>query len=136
MLDDPLIEFIGEVNEHEKQDFIGDAMALLFPIKWFEPFGLVMIESLACATPVVAYGRGSVSEILSDGVDSFVVNDVDEAIAAVKKINSIDRHACRSTFDRRFTAKHMAENYLRVYQEVIAMKQESLIIKETDHEYN
>lgn len=136
MLSDPLIEFIGEVNEHEKQNFIGDAMALLFPIKWFEPFGLVMIESLACATPVVAYGRGSVSEILNDGVDSFVVNNVEEAIAAVRNLNSIDRHSCRSTFDRRFTARHMAENYLQVYREVIAMKQESLIIKETDHEYN
>jgi glycosyltransferase involved in cell wall biosynthesis len=136
ILDDPLIEFIGEVNENQKQEFIGNAMALLFPIKWAEPFGLVMIESLACATPVVAYGRGSVPEILSNGVNSFIIDNVDEAINAVRNLSAIDRHMCRSSFDQRFTARQMAENYLQVYQDVIASRQESLIIKETDHEYN
>ncbi|RAV98742.1 glycosyltransferase family 4 protein [Pseudochryseolinea flava] len=136
LLDHPLIEFIGEVNESEKQSFIGNAIALLFPIKWPEPFGLVMIESLACATPVVAYASGSVPEILTSGVDSFIVNDLAGAVACIDNIKTIDRHSCRASFDRRFTAKQMAENYLKVYQEVIASKKESLIIKETDHEYN
>jgi glycosyltransferase involved in cell wall biosynthesis len=120
LLDHPLIDFVGEVGDREKQEFLGNALALIFPIDWPEPFGLVMIESLACGTPVIAYRRGSVEEVMSDGKTGFIVNGFEEAVQAVRHIDQIDRSTCRRVFDWRFTAPRMAYDYLDVYSELIA----------------
>jgi glycosyltransferase involved in cell wall biosynthesis len=116
LLRHPLVQYTGEIEQHEKNDFIGKARALLFPIDWPEPFGLVMIEALACGTPVIAYPCGSVPEILEHGVSGFIVNDQQRAIAAARQIDRIDRRRCRQAFEKRFTARVMAENYLDVYR--------------------
>jgi glycosyltransferase involved in cell wall biosynthesis len=118
MIHGPLVDFVGEIGEAEKQEFLGEALALLFPIDWPEPFGLVMIESLACGTPVIAFRRGSVPEVLDAGVTGFVVDDVREAVAAVTRLSELRRSTCRAVFDRRFTAARMAEDYVTVYQTV------------------
>jgi glycosyltransferase involved in cell wall biosynthesis len=110
----------GEVNEQEKRELLEYASALLFPIDWPEPFGLVMIESFCCGTPVIAYRNGSVPEVMEDGVAGFVVSTQEEAVRAARKIGSMDRRKCREVFELRFTAAHMAENYLRVYQGVLS----------------
>ena len=120
LLDDPLIQFIGEVGEAEKPALLGGAKALLFPIDWPEPFGLVMIEAMSYGTPVVAWRCGSVPEVMEDGVTGFVVDDNAEAIQAVAKLDSIDRAAVRATFERRFAASVMAASYVALYEEVIA----------------
>ena len=120
LLDDPLIEYIGEIGEDEKDDFLGNAYALLFPIDWPEPFGLVMIESMACGTPVIAYRHGSVEEVMEEGRSGFMVSTLDEAVEAVRRVADLDRAECRGVFDRRFTAAQMAADYLRVYEHVIA----------------
>ena len=112
----PDVEFIGEINDTQKPAFLSGAHALIFPINWPEPFGLVMIESMACGTPVVAFNCGSVPEVIDDGVTGYIVNDIDEAVAAMGKIDSLDRAAVRATFDRRFTARRMAEDYVDVYE--------------------
>src|ERR1700693_5787752 len=109
------VEFIGEIGEHQKSEFLGNASALLFPIAWREPFGLVMIEAMACGTPVIAYNNGSVPEVLEDGVTGFVVENEQQAADAVAKIGTLDRDRIRAEFDRRFTAHHMARNYLKLY---------------------
>jgi glycosyltransferase involved in cell wall biosynthesis len=109
------IEFIGEIAEHQKSEFLGNAAALVFPIAWREPFGLVMIEAMACGTPVIAFNNGSVPEVLEDGLTGFIVDNEEQAIAAVAKIGSLDRDRIRAEFDRRFTAHHMAQNYLKLY---------------------
>lgn len=114
------VEFIGEVGGNDKDELLGNAYAFLFPIDWPEPFGLVMIESLACGTPVIAWNNGSVPEILSDGVTGFVVDTIDEAVKAVPKVANLDRYNCRRAFDRRFDAAHMARAYLKVYSGLIA----------------
>jgi glycosyltransferase involved in cell wall biosynthesis len=116
----PGVEFVGEIGEREKQEFLGHARALLFPIDWPEPFGLVMIESLACATPVVAFPCGSVPEILRDGVDGRIVTSEDEAVEAVARIDAIDRAACRASFESRFTAGRMARDYVAIYRALAA----------------
>jgi len=118
LLDDPLVEFVGEVDEKGKQDFLGNALALLFPIDWPEPFGLVMIEAMACGTPVVAFRRGSVPEVMEDGVTGFVVDTLDQAVEAVEKALSLDRRACRRVFEERFSVARMARDYLRLYAKV------------------
>lgn len=118
LLDDPLIEFVGEIDDARKNDFLGQARALLFPIDWPEPFGIVMIEAFACGTPVIAYRSGSVPEVLDDGVDGFIVIDQQEAIEAAHNIDAIDRRSCRATFERRFTAERMAADYLAVYRDL------------------
>lgn len=133
-LDHPLIEFVGEVNEQQKNEFLGNAMALLFPIQWEEPFGLVMIESLACGTPVIAYPRGSVTEILSHQESGFIANDITEAIAAVKNIDQISRQSCRSVFDRRFTVERMMEDYLRIYRNEINLPITDINLNAATHE--
>jgi glycosyltransferase involved in cell wall biosynthesis len=115
-LDDPLIEFFGEIGEEHKDEFLGNALALLFPIDWPEPFGLVMIEAFACGTPVVAFGCGSVPEILENGKTGFVVGTIEEAIEATRQVESLDRRVCRAEFERRFTVRRMAEDYARVYR--------------------
>ena len=112
----PNVEFVGEISDKQKQEFLGNARALLFPIDWPEPFGLVMIEAMACGTPVVGFPCGSVPEIIDEGVTGFVVNDIESAVAAVRCITHLDRHAVRQRFTERFTVEHMAESYLEVYR--------------------
>ena len=118
LLDDPLVTFLGEIGHREKNEFLGGATALLFPIDWPEPFGLVMIEALACGTPVLAFRGGSVDEIIESGRTGFVVDDMDQAVEAAQQIHTIDRRACRMSFERRFTVERMASEYLRLYESV------------------
>jgi glycosyltransferase involved in cell wall biosynthesis len=119
LLHTPLVEFVGEVNEQEKRELLEHARALLFPIDWPEPFGLVMIEAFACGTPVIAYAHGSIPEIMEDGVTGFVVANQEDAVRAAQHIDSIDRARCRQAFERRFTVARMAENYLRTYRRIL-----------------
>ncbi len=114
----PNVEFIGEINDQQKPAFLSGAHAVIFAIDWPEPFGLVMIESMACGTPVIAYRAGSVPEVIDDGVSGFIVNGEDEAVAALKRVDQLDRATVRATFDRRWTARRMAEDYVEVYQEL------------------
>jgi glycosyltransferase involved in cell wall biosynthesis len=114
----PDVEFIGEINDTQKPAFLSGAHSLLFPIDWPEPFGLVMIEAMACGTPVVAFNRGSVPEVIDDGLSGFIVNDEIEAVCALSRIDTLDRARVRATFERRFTARRMAEDYLDLYQEL------------------
>jgi glycosyltransferase involved in cell wall biosynthesis len=118
-LDHPLIQYLGEINDAQKNDFLGNARALLFPIDWPEPFGLVMIESLACGTPVIAFRGGSVAEVMQHGVTGYVVDDLESAIEAANRIDLIDRRRCREAFERRFSADKMASRYVDVYQSLI-----------------
>ena len=121
LLDDPLVEYIGEIGDGEKQEFLGNAKVLLFPIDWPEPFGLVMIEAMACGTPVIALRRGAVPEIVEHGRTGFVVGDLDEAIAATERIGEISRQRCRELFEERFTAARMASDYLALYESLLEM---------------
>ena len=130
LLTHPLIEFIGEIGGSEKQEFLGNAAALLFPIKWPEPFGLVMIEAMACGTPVIAYPFGSVPEIIPDGVSGFLVQNIEEAVRAVKRIDEIDRAECRSQFELNFTDDRMTANYLKIYQKLVHPKSASITVEE------
>ena len=116
------VEFIGEIAEHQKSEFLGNAAALVFPIAWREPFGLVMIEAMACGTPVVAFNNGSVPEVLEDGVTGYIVEGEREAVNALRDIRSLDRQRIRAEFDRRFTAQHMAQNYVNLYARLIRDK--------------
>ena len=127
LLDDPQVDFIGEIGESQKSDFLGGAKALLFPIDWPEPFGLVLIEAMACGLPVVAFAGGSVPEIIEHGVTGFVVNTLEEAIAATSQIERLDRRACRAAFERRFTAFRMASDYVRLYQQLIGRADTDLV---------
>jgi len=114
-LNHPLVEFIGEINEHQKTDFLGKALALLFPINWPEPFGLAMIESFSCATPVIAFRNGSVPEVIDEGKTGFIVNSVPEAVEAVANIKDILRAGVRQVFEERFSASDMADKYLQLF---------------------
>ena len=120
LLAHPLVEFVGELADEEKNEFIGNAKALVFPIDWPEPFGLAMIEALACGTPVIAWPHGSVREIISDGVSGRIVSDVESAVRAVDGIDRIDRRRCRAEFESRFTAERMARDYVKVYTKVLS----------------
>jgi len=113
------VDFVGEVGGRDKDAFLGNARALLFPIDWAEPFGLVMIEALACGTPVIAWRNGSVPEVIEHGVTGFVVDSLDEAAEAVAKIDTIDRRACRAAFEARFDAARMAHRYVDVYRRLV-----------------
>jgi glycosyltransferase involved in cell wall biosynthesis len=126
MLDDPLIEFIGEIGEVEKNTFLGDAIALLFPIDWPEPFGMVLIEAMATGTPVIAYGRGSVPELIEEGLSGFIVDDLDSATAAVPRAAALDRGAIRQHFEARFSAERMARDYLTIYEGLPASQSRGL----------
>lgn len=119
LLQHPLVEYVGEIGDGEKDEFLGCATVLLFPIDWQEPFGLVMIEALACGTPVVGYRRGSVSEVLEEGETGFIVKDQAEAIEAVRRIPTLSRERCRRAFEERFTVSRMAGEYLRLYERII-----------------
>jgi glycosyltransferase involved in cell wall biosynthesis len=118
MLDDPLVEYLGEIGEGAKEAFLGGARALLFPIDWEEPFGLVVIEALACGTPVVAYRRGSTPEIVEHGVTGFLVESQAAATEAVRLVPGLSRRRCRQAFEQRFTAARMAKDYVRIYEEL------------------
>lgn len=119
LLDHPLVEFIGEISDAEKNEFIGNAAALVCPYDWPEPFGLVLIEALACGTPVIAYRRGSIPEIIEDGVTGFVCETLAEMAEAVERLPSLDRQRCRASFEARFTADRMARDYVALYERVI-----------------
>jgi glycosyltransferase involved in cell wall biosynthesis len=119
LLKDPLVEFIGEIGDDEKGAFLGDALALLFPIDWPEPFGLTVIEAMANGTPVIAFGRGAMPEIVDHGVTGFIVDDVDEAVAAIPLARGLDRAAIRRRFEERFSVARMARDYLELYDEVL-----------------
>ncbi len=114
------VEFIGEINDAQKPAFLSGAICTIFAIDWPEPFGLVMIESMACGTPVIAFNCGSVPEVMDDGLTGFIVNNIDEAVAAVAKVPTLDRAKVRETFDRRWVSRRMAEDYLNLYEELIA----------------
>ena len=119
LLADPLIEFVGEIGDAEKSEFLGNAVALLFPIDWPEPFGLVMIEAMACGTPVIAWSNGSVSEVIDQGVTGYVVNSEEEAASAVGRAIGLDRRVIRTVFEHRFGAKVMARNYQQLYWQLV-----------------
>src|SRR5690606_8847657 len=119
LLDHPLIEYIGEISEQQKTEFLGRAKALLFPIDWPEPFGLVMIEAMACGTPVIAFRNGSVPEIMENNVTGFIVSSTAEAIDAVSQLKYLSRAEIRAVFERRFTATRMAEDYVHVYRSLV-----------------
>jgi glycosyltransferase involved in cell wall biosynthesis len=119
LLDHPLIEFVGEIGDEEKSDFLGNARALLFPIAWPEPFGLVMIEAMACGTPVIAYNCGAVPEVIEHGRSGFIVNSEEQALDAIARVNELDRRVVRASFEQRFTAHRMASAYLDVYADLI-----------------
>jgi glycosyltransferase involved in cell wall biosynthesis len=112
----PRVEFVGEINEQQKADFLGNALALLFPIDWPEPFGLVMIEAMSCGTPVVAFRCGSVPEVIENGVSGFIVSSIEQAADAVQKVGRLDRRSVRRAFERRFTVQSMARQYLSIYE--------------------
>jgi glycosyltransferase involved in cell wall biosynthesis len=120
LLSQPHVEFIGEINEEQKADFLGNAAGLLFPIAWREPFGLAMIEAMSCGTPVIAMRNGSVPEVIDEGVTGFIVRNEDEAVAAVARLGSLSRAEIRRTFEQRFTAQRMAEDYAALYRRLIA----------------
>jgi len=120
--DNPDVEFIGEIGERDKADFLGGAAALLFPIDWPEPFGLVMIEAMACGTPVIAYRRGSIPEVVEENVSGFVVDTIEEAVTAVRRIGDLDRVKVRAEFERRFIAERMAHDYVGIYRQLLAVR--------------
>jgi glycosyltransferase involved in cell wall biosynthesis len=119
LLDHPLIEFIGEIGYPTKEAFLANAAALLFPIQWEEPFGIVMIEALACGTPVIAYPRGSVPEVIEDGVSGFLVPGPEAAAEAVSRLGELDRRECRQRFETRFTSRRMVFDYLAIYERLV-----------------
>jgi glycosyltransferase involved in cell wall biosynthesis len=119
LLNHPLVEYVGEVGEREKQEILGNALGFVYPIDWPEPFGLGMIEAMACGTPVIAFNCGSVPEVVNEGKTGFIVNSVDEAVKAVKKLPEINRTECRRIFEKRFSAKKMVDGYLSIYSSLI-----------------
>jgi len=120
LLAEPHVDFVGEIAEHQKSEFLGNAAALLFPIAWPEPFGLAMIEAMACGTPVIALRNGSVPEVIDDGVTGLIVDDEEAAATAARQIHMLDRTVIRAVFERRFTARRMAQDYIRIYQDLIS----------------
>jgi glycosyltransferase involved in cell wall biosynthesis len=130
LMDHELVEFVGEIGNSEKDDFLGNAVALLFPIQWSEPFGLVMIEAMACGTPIIAYPSGSVPEVILNGVSGFPVNNIDEGVAAVHRVGKIDRRKCRQHFELNFTDDRMAHDYLKIYQYILHQESASEMVEE------
>ncbi len=130
LLRDPLIEFIGEIGEEEKDEFLGKAYALLFPIDWPEPFGLAMIEAMACGTPVIAYRHGSVEEVIEEGSTGFIVNQIESAVDAVKRVAELSRKRCREVFEKRFSVKRMASDYMKVYERLVEQAQDERMISQ------
>jgi glycosyltransferase involved in cell wall biosynthesis len=130
LLNSPDIEFLGEIGYPEKNKFLGEAAALLFPICWPEPFGIVMIEAMACGTPVIAYPFGSVPEVIKDGVSGYIVPDLQSAVDAVQKLDRLDRKKIRKHFEQHFTASRMAQDYLRIYERVASRKKAPLSVND------
>jgi glycosyltransferase involved in cell wall biosynthesis len=120
LLHEAHVEFIGEIGDGEKSEFLGNAAGLVFPIAWREPFGLAMIEAMACGTPVIAMRNGSVPEVIDEGLTGFIVEDEDQAAEAAKRLRMLDRGKIRDTFETRFTARRMAEDYVSIYRGLIA----------------
>jgi glycosyltransferase involved in cell wall biosynthesis len=129
LLSSPGVEFIGEINERDKSKFLGEAQALLFPIDWPEPFGLVMVEAMACGTPVLAFRRGSVPEIIDQGVTGAIVDTMDEAVSMLPRVLALDRRAVRRRFEERFSATRMATEYVALYRSLL--KRSPISEKET-----
>jgi glycosyltransferase involved in cell wall biosynthesis len=118
LLDHPLVEYIGEIGEHEKAEFLGNALALMFLIDWQEPFGLVLTEAMACGTPVIAYRMGSVPEVIDDGTTGYIVDSVEAAAKAVGRLDALDRRTIRQVFERRFSVRRMCKDYVDIYQRI------------------
>jgi len=127
--DSAVVECVGEISDGEKDEFLGNAYALLFPIDWPEPFGLVMIEAMACGTPVIAYNGGAVSEVIEEGRTGFIVKGLEDATEAVRRLPELSRAYCREVFETRFTAARMAGDYLDVYKRVICRNSEGTLEK-------
>jgi glycosyltransferase involved in cell wall biosynthesis len=119
LLEHERVDFVGEIGGDDKRELLSHARALLFPIDWAEPFGLVMIEAMACGTPVIAYRSGSVPEVIDEGVNGFIVDDIDGAVEAVSRLDELDRAAVRATFEKRFTVDRMARDYVALYEKLI-----------------
>jgi glycosyltransferase involved in cell wall biosynthesis len=126
LLRNSLVEFVGEIGDGEKDEFLGNAYALLFPIDWPEPFGLVMIEAMACGTPIVAYRGGAVPEVMEQGHTGFIVEGLDDAVEAVRRVPELSRKRCRQVFEKRFTATRMAHDYVQVFQRLLKRGEEKL----------
>jgi glycosyltransferase involved in cell wall biosynthesis len=131
----PSVEYVGEVDDGEKAEFLGNASALLFPIDWCEPFGLVMVEAMACGTPVIAWRRGSVCEVIDEGMTGFIVDSVEQAVGAVDRIDRLDRRKVRQTFERRFTAGRMAKDYLEIYRHLSSRPHRAPAIYQADRRF-
>ena len=132
LLSRPNIEFVGEITEQQKSEFLGNAYAYLFPIDWPEPFGLTMIESMACGTPTIAFKCGSVPEVIAHNVSGFVVEDMDQAVKAVEQTAALDRAACRRDFENRFSVSRMAQDYVKLYEAMLGAKPPSPETAEVD----
>ena len=126
LLSNSLVEFVGEIGDMEKDEFLGNAYALLFPIDWPEPFGLVMIEAMACGTPVIAYRDGAVPEVMEQGHTGFVVEGLDDAVEAVGRVPELSRKRCREVFEKRFTATRMAHDYVAVFEDLIEKSEHNI----------
>ena len=126
LLDASHVEWVGEINDRDKDDFLGNAYALLFPIDWPEPFGLVMIEAIACGTPVIAYDGGAVPEVIKDGQTGFIAKSLEGAAEAVHCVSEISRAHCRKIFDKHFTVTRMARDYVRIYRRMIDRRMRGL----------
>ena len=124
LLHNSLLEFVGEIGDGEKDEFLGNTYALLFPFDWPEPFGLVMIEAMACGTPVIAYRSGAVPEVMEQSHTGFVVEGLEDAVEAVRRVPELSRKRCREVFEQRFTATRMAHDYVQQFERLIARSQE------------
>ena len=124
--DSPIAEWVGEISDRQKDEFLGNAYALVFPIDWPEPFGLVMIEALACGTPVIAYEGGAVAEVIEEGRTGFIVTELEDAIEAVRRVPDLSRARCRQVFEKRFTATRMARDYVKVYMRIVDRRMRQL----------
>src|SRR5262249_25332355 len=122
LLDGPGIEFIGEIGDAQKSEFLSGAVGLLTLIDWPEPFGLVMIEAMACGTPVIAFGNGSVPEIIKDGINGFIARDEDDAVEAVGRAKQLPHEGIREHFDKHFTSRRMAQDYVKIYNDLALMR--------------
>ena len=132
LLKSPGVEFLGEINDSQKSEFLGNAYAYIFPIDWPEPFGLAMIEAMACGTPTIAFNCGSVPEVIDEGVTGFIVNSEEEAVKALQRIPDFNRARCRATFERRFSVCRMAKDYLSIYQALIGDSPQTQTVSSID----
>jgi glycosyltransferase involved in cell wall biosynthesis len=120
------VEWVGEISDDEKDNFLGNAYALLFPIDWPEPFGLVMIEAMACGTPVIAYDGGAVPEVIKEGQTAFIAKNIEGTVEAVRRVPELSRAYCRKVFEKRFTVTRMARDYVKIYKRTIDRRMSSL----------